>query len=122
MFAVVLAWEATKEWLSAKLHLTHWDLHVLVGLALFVLFAKTMRRPLTSFAPLVPIGALEMLNEAFDFTRYWVSNWPWEARSTEIEVALTLGPPFVVILVARALSRAEHRNVRSGCEARQESP
>ena len=105
MFQAVLFWEAAKDWLADTLHLTHWDLHVIVGLLLFVLFAKSFRRPLSSFLPLLPVIALELVNEAFDLSRYLLSGWPWTPRATIIEIALTLGPPFVLIGIARWYDR-----------------
>lgn len=101
MFEIVLAWEAFKDWLSTTLHLTHWHLHIIVGLVLLVLFGRLMRRPLSSFLPLAPIAALEALNEISDFTRYYVSGWPWTPTATAIEVALTLVPPIIVIVLSR---------------------
>ena len=101
MFEIVLAWEAFKDWLSTTLHLTHWHLHVVVGLVLLVLFGRLMRRPLRSFIPLAPIAVLEAINEISDFTRYYVSDWPWTPTSTAIEIALTLVPPTAVIVLAK---------------------
>ena len=60
MLSIVLAWETFKDWLSARVHLSHWDLHVIVGLAIFLLFARLLRRPLTSLVPLIPVALLEL--------------------------------------------------------------
>lgn len=102
MLSIVLAWEAFKDWLSATVHLTHWDLHVILGLAFFFGFARLLRRPLTAFLPLLPVALLELGNETLDFLRAYIPHWEWNLYDTVIEVALTLGPPLCVILLARS--------------------
>ncbi len=109
MLSVVLAWEGFKDWLSATAHLTHWDLHLLLGLGCFVLFARLLRRPLTSFAPLVPVAMLEAVNEGLDFLRAWIPHWAWNGRDTLVEVALTLVPPLLLAMVARRLPGMRRR-------------
>lgn len=101
----VLGWERFKDWLSATVHLTHHQLHVVVGLLLFVAGARLLRRPLGSALPLVPVAVLELINEASDFARYFISGWPWTAHETLIDIALTLAPPMVLMVVARVAAR-----------------
>lgn len=103
-------WEYAKDWLAFTFHVTHWTLHVIVGLGLFLLFKRLLRVPFSSMMPLLPIAALEAANEAVDFTRFYVSNWPWTPRSTMIEVALTLVPPSAIIGVARWREQALRRS------------
>ncbi|WP_242097972.1 hypothetical protein [Sphingomonas sp. CROZ-RG-20F-R02-07] len=102
MLSIVLAWETFKDWLSATVHLTHWDLHVILGLAFFFAFGRLLRRPLTAFLPLLPVALLELGNETLDFLRAYIPHWDWNLHDTVIEVALTLGPPLCVILLARS--------------------
>lgn len=106
---VVLAWEDFKVWLSPAVHLTHYQLHVIVGLLLFFGFAFVLRRPPTAVLPLAPVAVLELANEASDYTRYAIDNYPWTPRETLIDIALTLGPPICVILVARVGSAVRGR-------------
>jgi hypothetical protein len=101
MLPVVLAWETFKDWLSATVHLSHWDLHVILGLGFYILFARLMRRPFTAFLPLAPVALLELGNETLDFLRAYLPHWYWNWPDTIVEVALTLGPPLAVIIVAR---------------------
>ena len=101
MLSIVLAWETFKDWLSATVGLTHWDLHVILGLGLFLAFGRLLRRPPTSLLPLLPVALLEFGNETLDFLRAYIPHWSWNARDTAIEVALTLGPPLAVVVVAR---------------------
>ena len=54
LLTIVLAWETFKDWLSATVGLSHWDLHVIFGLGVFLMVGRLLRRPLTSFLPLLP--------------------------------------------------------------------
>lgn len=98
---VVLAWESFKDWLSLGVHLTHHELHVVVGLLIFVAAAKLLRRRLSSFVPLLPVATLEAANETSDYARYMLDRWPWTAYETVIDIVLTLGPPILLILTMR---------------------
>lgn len=100
---VLLGWEAFKDWLSATVHLTHHQLHLTLGLLLFVVFARVMRRPLRSPLPLLPVAGLEFVNEGFDFARYYTAGWPWTPYETLVDIALTLGPPLALIAIMEAV-------------------
>jgi hypothetical protein len=52
LFWIALAWEDFKDWLSAKLHVSHRTIHFALGFALLIIFGGLMRKPLTSGAPL----------------------------------------------------------------------
>lgn len=110
MLSLVLAWENFKDWLSNTIGLTHWDLHVIIGLVLLIVFGRIMRRPLGSFMPLVPIALLELGNETLDFLRTVYGAWYWNWPDTIVETALTLGPPLLVIVCARLLSMRSDRH------------
>lgn len=101
MFSIVLGWEAFKDWLSATVHLTHHDLHLVLGVGLTLGFGWALRRPLGAWAPLLIVLGLELLNETSDFTRYYVSNWPWTPTDTLIDIAITILPPLAIVLAAR---------------------
>jgi hypothetical protein len=109
LFKIVLAWENFKDWASAELHISHWTIHAAVGIPLLLIFGRLMRKPLASPAPLLPVAALELINELLDFLRDFVPGWVWNWSATSVEVTLTLVPPVVLILLARA---REHRIVR----------
>lgn len=108
MLTIVLAWETFKDWLAATAHLTHWDLHLILGLAFFLIFARLLCRPLTSFLPLLPVALLELGNETLDFLRAYIPHWTWNVHDTIIEVALTLGPPLALILLMRSRRVVAH--------------
>lgn len=101
MFALVLDWEKFKVWLSAASGLTHHDIHLLLGVLLTLGFGSLLRRPLGSWLPLLLVFGLEMINEAFDFTRYYVDSYPWGPGPTLVDIALTMLPPLAIVLAAR---------------------
>lgn len=101
IYQMLLEYEIAKNWLSDHLHLTHHDLHVILGLGLTFLFGRLMRLPLGSWRPLLIVFALEMINEGFDFARYRADDYPWTPWPALIDIALTIGPPFVILLAAR---------------------
>ena len=101
MAAIVESWEIFKDWLSAAVHLSHFQLHVTLGLALTVLIGRLLRKPLGSFLPLLIVLVLELANELSDFLRYHLANWPWTPRETLIDIAITMLPPLALVLAAR---------------------
>lgn len=104
MIAFVEHWELFKDWLSATVRLTHHQLHLVLGIALTVLIGRLLRRPLGAWLPLGIVLLLELLNETFDFLRYYVALWPWTPRESLIDIALTMVPPLVMVLLARGLA------------------
>lgn len=101
MFEIVLAYEVFKTWLSDTLGLTHHDLHLMLGVALTLGIGRLMREPLGSFRPLLVVLALELVNEAFDFTRYYVDSYPWGPGPMLVDIAITVLPPLAIVLAAR---------------------
>jgi hypothetical protein len=101
MFSIVLAWEGFKDWLSATVHLSHHDLHLILGVGLTLALGPVLRRPLGSWLPLFIVFALELLNETSDFVRYNVGNWPWTPRETLIDIAITVLPVLPIVIAAR---------------------
>lgn len=101
MVAIVLGWETFKDWLSATLHLSHHDLHLILGLGLTLGFGRVLRRPLGAWLPLGIVAALELLNETSDFARYYLSDWPWTPWETLVDIVITLLPALAIVLAAR---------------------
>lgn len=101
MFAVVLAWESFKVWLSDISGLTHHDFHLILGVLLTLGFGRALRLPLGAWTPLLIVFALELVNEAFDFTRYHVDHYPWGPGPMLVDIALTMVPPLAIVLAAR---------------------
>ncbi len=110
-FDMVLDWEATRMWLSSEFHMSHPVLHIHLGLAIFLLTGLILRRPLGSALAWLVVAGLELLNEISDFTRYYVSGWPWTATNTIEDIVNTLFWPTILVMVFRfrrhaALSKA----------------
>lgn len=101
MFAIVLDWEDFKVWLSATVHLSHHDIHLILGLALTLGLGAVLRRPLGSWLPLLIVFGLEVINELFDFIRYYVPGWPWTPKETLIDIAITILPALAILFAAR---------------------
>lgn len=109
-FAAVLEWEALKAHIGTTLSLSEPVLHVIVGLAIYLLAVPLLRARIGDWRPLIPVALVEGANEASDILRYWHSGWPWTAHGTVSDVLLTIVPPLALIVVVRA--RREHLAAR----------
>ena len=109
MFQIVLYWEAFKVWLTATTALSHHDYHLILGVLLTLGIGWLLRRPLGSWLPLGIVLALELVNEAFDFTRYYVDSYPWGPGPMLVDIAITVLPPLAIVLAARWESPFFHR-------------
>lgn len=109
MVTIVLAWEQMKVWLSASTGLSHHDFHLILGVLLTLGLTRLLRLPLGSWTPLVIVFGLEMINEAFDFTRYYIDSYPWGPGPTLVDIAITMLPPLAIVLAARWDSLHFHR-------------
>lgn len=101
MVVVVLDWEMFKVWLSATSGLTHHDFHLLLGVLLTLGFGWLLRRPLGYWLPLICVFGLELVNETFDFIRYYIDGYPWGPGPMLVDIALTMLPPLAIVLAAR---------------------
>ncbi|MEG3085562.1 hypothetical protein U1707_18120 [Sphingomonas sp. PB2P12] len=101
MVAIVLDWEMFKVWLTATSGLTHHDFHLLLGVLLTLGFGWLLRLPLGSWLPLILVFGVELVNEAFDFIRYYVDSYPWAPGPMLVDIALTMLPPLAIVLAAR---------------------
>lgn len=101
MIALVLDWEAFKVWLTATTGLSHHDWHLLLGVLLTLGFTRLLRLPLGTWPPLLIVLALELVNEALDFTRYHIDGYPWGPGPMMVDIALTMLPPLAIVLAAR---------------------
>ena len=73
-----------------------------IGLAaIFLLSGWLLRKPFGSLTPWAIVAVLELANEASDFTRYYVSGWPWTATNTIEDIVNTLFWPTVLVLLFR---------------------
>ena len=98
-FDMVLDWEATKDWLSSELHVSHAVLHIHLGLVIYLLSSLLLRRPLSSLLPWLTVVLLELANETSDFVRYYVSGWPWTPTNTIEDIVNTLFWPTILVVL-----------------------
>lgn len=105
MFFVILNWENFKVWLSADSGLSHHDIHLILGLVLTFGIGRILRRPLGAWLPLGIVLTLELINETFDLVRNLVPGWPLMWGESAIDIAITVGPPLLIVLAARWNSR-----------------
>lgn len=101
MRAVVLGWEEVKVWLSATSGVSHHGFHLILGLALTLAFTRLLRVSLGSLVPVTLVLILELVNEAFDYTRYRIDSYPWGPAPMLVDIAITVGPPLLIVLAAR---------------------
>ena len=76
-------------------------LHVLAGVAIFLLIAALLRRGIASGRPLTVLLMLELCNEAYDLS---VERWPdlgMQLGEGAKDVVLTIALPAVLTAVAR---------------------
>lgn len=99
--AVLLNWEAMKDWMSASSGLTHDDFHLILGVLLTLFITRFLRLPLGALLPLLVVFGLELINEAFDFFRFHMDAWPWEPWPSLVDICLTMVPSLTIILAAR---------------------
>lgn len=109
-FAAVLGWETLKRELGVVLNLSQPVLHVIVGLAIYLLAVPLLRARIGDWKPLIPVVIAEGVNETSDILRYWHSGWPWTAGGTISDVLFTVLPPLAIIVFVRAVR--EHRAAR----------
>ena len=98
-------WHHFKEWLEHASGLNMDALHVHAGVALQLLFALILRRPLSSPWPWLGVAALEAANEVYDY------NWEvWPDRSVQLAEGVkdlwnTLLLPTALLILCRYAPR-----------------
>jgi hypothetical protein len=94
-------------WYHVKLLIEHASgismdaLHILLGVALQMLFARATRVPLTNWHPWLLVLTLLLLNEISDL---WVEQWPERAMQYGEglkDIVLTMLLPTLLLVVAR---------------------
>jgi hypothetical protein len=97
----IALWGDFKIWLEHSSQLPQSALHVIVGIALYPIFAKMMKVRWGSPLPLLPILGLELVNEVVDFTRYYLAGWPYSPMRSLADVAFTMLPIGALVAVFR---------------------
>jgi len=98
-------------WYKAKMFIEHAAivtsdaLHVLIGVALWILAALVLKRRLTDWLPWLVVLAAILFNEAVDL---WVEQWPQRAMQygeSAKDILLTLLLPSLLMALSRARPR-----------------
>lgn len=97
----IALWGDFKIWLEHSSQVPQSAMHVIVGILLYPLFAKGMKVRWGSWLPLLPILGLELVNEAIDFTRYYLAEWPYSPMKSLGDVALTMAPIGALVTIFR---------------------
>jgi hypothetical protein len=105
-------WQAVRtgmfSWYKVKMFIEHAGivtsdaLHVLVGVALWVIAGLILRRPLTGWLPWLWVLAAILLNETVDL---WVEQWPIAAMQygeSAKDIMLTMLLPTLLMAAARS--------------------
>jgi hypothetical protein len=96
-------WHQVKAWLEHAVGLNMDALHVYVGLAILLLTALVLRRPLKSPIPWLVLLALELANEYYDWT-YEI--WPGPDRAIQAaegvrDIWNTMAVPTLLLVASR---------------------
>lgn len=97
----MFGWYEVKMFIEHAAIVTSDALHVLVGVALWVLAALVLRRRLTDWLPLLVVLAAALFNEVVDL---WVEQWPDAAMQygeSAKDILLTLLLPSLLMAAAR---------------------
>lgn len=97
----IALWGDFKIWLEHSSHVPQAAMHVIVGIALYPIFARWMKVRWGSWLPLLPILGLELVNEAIDFTRYYLAGWPYSPSRSFGDVVLTMAPIGALVIIFR---------------------
>lgn len=99
--AVMFSWYKIKMFIEHAAIVTSDSLHVLVGVALWVVAAIALRRPLTLWLPWLVVLVAAILNETVDL---WVEQWPMPAMQygeSAKDILLTMLLPTLLMAAAR---------------------
>lgn len=95
------AWHQGKLFLEYSLSVDHDALHVIVGMLVWLVAALVLRRPITSWFPLMWCLAITLWNETVDL---WIERWPDPGRQYgegAKDLFLTMVAPMILMTAAR---------------------
>lgn len=96
------SWHDSKLFLERLTSVSHDALHVITGTCLWLLLALILRRPVTSWLPLLGLLVTVLFNELVDV---WVEIWPepsMQAGEAAKDVVTTIALPLLLLLAFRA--------------------
>ena len=97
------SWHQAKLFAEHALAISHDALHVLVGIPVWLLVALIVRRPVSSWTPLLWLAGLTAFNEMVDV---WTDQWPdpgMQIGEAAKDFGLTMLMPSLLMLAARYL-------------------
>ena len=97
------SWHESKLFVERLTTISHDALHVIAGTFVWLLIALVLRRPVTSWLPLLGIFLVILLNELVDL---WVEIWPergMQAGEAGKDLVTTLALPLVLMSAFRVL-------------------
>jgi hypothetical protein len=95
------SWHQGKLFVEHSTTISHDTLHVLAGVALLLVLAFVLRRPITSWRPWLWLFALALWNETVDL---WVERWPdpgMQYGEGAKDLMLTMLVPTLLMTAAR---------------------
>ena len=97
------SWHESKLFVERLTTISHDALHVIAGTVMWLLLALILRRPVTSWLPLVGTFLVVLVNELVDL---WVEIWPeraMQAGEAGKDLMTTIAVPLLLLLAFRAL-------------------
>lgn len=110
----MMAWYETKMFIERAIFFSSDALHMLVGMAAWVVIALLWRRPLSDWRPWLGLLVLLAWNETVDL---WVERWPDLASQygeSAKDLLLTMAIPTLVMVLARWRPGLFSRSARRG--------
>jgi hypothetical protein len=95
------SWHESKLFVEALVAICHDTLHLIAGVAIWLLLALVLRRSISDWLPLLGTAAIALLNEAIDL---WVELWPSVGRQLgegARDVVATVAIPALLFALAR---------------------
>ena len=99
------SWHESKLFLERLTAVSHDSLHIIAGTCAWLLIAIIMRRPVTSWLPLLGTFVVAVINEMVDL---WVEIWPepgMQAGEAAKDLMTTIAVPLLLLLAFRAAPR-----------------
>ncbi len=95
---IVTKYQEWKTFVAQYVGISDWELHTQTGMAVFLLVAIFLRKPLHSAWPVMSIIAVEVMNEGFDRLAHGDWRWPDTLR----DALFTLLWPVLIYIFMRS--------------------
>lgn len=105
LFEGFQSWHETKVFLERLTSVSHDALHIVAGMLVWLLLALVLRRPITSWIPLIGTAVVIVINELVDL---WVEIWPeraMQAGEAGKDILTTILVPMLFFVALRTMPR-----------------